>query len=214
MSRVVCLLCCLLLLVSACSVAIVRIRSSTRGSSSRLLLRLLHGSVLLPCGISGKMTIPLDTFTIIAMLSVSMLSLYVALPILLSAPLLVAMKPLTFDTFLAKPLFGYVTRLLSPSYSVVSCRWRWRSFQVGTCCWNITISIIIIINTPIYWAWVEGLAFCSVFCSTHATLGADKPALCSLILRSLHGWVYGDPLTVRLWIKLLQQGPTLVLICS
>src|SRR6187399_2559820 len=60
---------CLLLLVSACSVAIVTIRSSTRGSSSRLLIRLLHGPVLLPCGISGKMTIPLDTFTIIAMLS-------------------------------------------------------------------------------------------------------------------------------------------------
>ena len=61
----------------------------------------------------------------------------------------------------------------------------------------ITISIIII-NTPIYWAWVEGLAFCSVFCSTHAALGVVKPALCSLILRSLLGWVYGDPLTVRL----------------
>ena len=86
-SCVVCLPYYLLLLVSACSVAIVRIRSSTRGSSSRLLLRLLHGSVLLPCGISGKMTIPLDTFTIIAMLSVSMLSLYVALPIIYCQPL-------------------------------------------------------------------------------------------------------------------------------
>src|SRR6187401_446665 len=119
-SCVVCLPYCLLLLVSACSVVIVRIRSSTRGSSSRLLLRLLHGSVLLPCGISGKKTIPLDTFTIIAMLSVSMLSLHVALPIIIVSPLLVAMKPLTFETFLAKPLFGYVTRLLSPPYSVVS----------------------------------------------------------------------------------------------
>ena len=82
-SCVVCLPYCLLLLVSACSVAIVRICSSTRGSSSRLLLRLLHGSILLPCGIPGKMTIPLDTFTIIAMLSVSMLSLHVALPIII-----------------------------------------------------------------------------------------------------------------------------------
>ena len=42
-SSVVCLPCCLLLLVSACSVVFVRIRSATRGSSSRLLLRLLHG---------------------------------------------------------------------------------------------------------------------------------------------------------------------------
>ena len=37
-------------------VAIVRICSSTLGSSS--WLHLLHGLVLLPCGISGKMTIP------------------------------------------------------------------------------------------------------------------------------------------------------------
>ena len=64
----------------------------------------------------------------------------------------------------------------------------WRELVVG----YITISIIII-NIPIHWAWVEGLDFCSVFCSTHATLGADKPALCSLILRSLHdGWM-GTP---------------------
>ena len=175
-------------------------------------VRLLPGIVLLPCGISGKMTITLDTFTIIVFAQLSRCYRYMSrYPSLLSA------SPCCHETsnlwhLPSKPLFGYVTRLLSPSYSVVSCRWRWSSFQEGTCCWNITISIIII-NTPIYWAWVEGLAFCSVFCSTHATLGADKPALCSLILRSLHRWVYGDPLTVRLWIKLLQQGPTLVLIC-
>ena len=159
---------------------------------ARLMLRLLHGTVLLPCGIPGKMIIPLETLTTIAMLSCLDAIVTCRATHLLCQPLLVAMKPLTFDTFLAKPLFGYVTRLLSPSYSVVSCRWRWSLFQEGTCCWSITISIIII-NTPIYWAWVEGLAFCSVFCSTHATLGADKPALCSLILRSLHdGWM-GTP---------------------
>ena len=159
---------------------------------ARLLLRLLHGSVLLPCGFPGKMIIPLDTFTTIAMLSC-----LDAIVICRATHLIVSPSPCCHETsnlwhLPSKPLFGYVTRLLSPSYSVVSCRWRWRSFQVGTCCWNITISIIIS-NTPIYWAWVEGLAFCSVFCSTHATLGADKPALCSLILRSLHdGWM-GTP---------------------
>ena len=52
----VCLLCCVLLLDSSHFVAIVRIRLSTLGSSS--WLRLLHGLVLLPCGISGKITIP------------------------------------------------------------------------------------------------------------------------------------------------------------
>ena len=56
----------MLLLDSSRFVAIVRIRSSTLGSSS--WLHLLHGLVLLPSGISGKMTVTLDLTTIIAML--------------------------------------------------------------------------------------------------------------------------------------------------
>ena len=68
----------MLLLDSSCFVAIVRIRSSTLGSSS--WLHLLHGLVLLPCGISGKMTTTLDLTTIIAMLVVSFYR-YAALPI-------------------------------------------------------------------------------------------------------------------------------------
>ena len=68
----------MLLLVSSCVVAIVRIRSSTLGSSS--WLHLLHGVVLLPSGISGKMTVTLDLTTIIAMLVASFYR-YAALPI-------------------------------------------------------------------------------------------------------------------------------------
>ena len=67
-----------LLLVSSCFVAIVRIRLSTPGSSSPV--RLIHGLVLLPSGISGKMTITLDLTTIIAMLVASFYR-YAALPI-------------------------------------------------------------------------------------------------------------------------------------
>ena len=59
----------MLLLDSSCFVAIMRIRSSTLGSASSV--RLLHGLVLLPCGISGKMTATLDLTTIIAMLVAS-----------------------------------------------------------------------------------------------------------------------------------------------
>ena len=77
-SCMVCLPCCVLLLVSSCFVAIVRIRSSTLGSSS--WLHLLHGLVLLPCGISGKMTATLDLNTIIAMLVASFYH-FAALPI-------------------------------------------------------------------------------------------------------------------------------------
>ena len=68
----------MLLLDSSRIVAIVRIRSSTLGSFS--WLHLLHGLVLLPCGISGKMNATLDLTTIIAMLVASFYR-YAALPI-------------------------------------------------------------------------------------------------------------------------------------
>ena len=81
---VVCFFPVVLLLVSSCFVVILRIRSSTLGSSS--WLHLLHGLVLLPCGISGKMTVTLDLTTIIAMLVASFYR-YVALPITCSLSL-------------------------------------------------------------------------------------------------------------------------------
>ena len=68
----------MLLFDSSCFVAIVRIRSSTLGSASSV--HLLHGLVLLPSGISGKMTVTLDLITIIAMLVASFYR-YAALPI-------------------------------------------------------------------------------------------------------------------------------------
>ena len=104
----------LVLLLSSGNVVIVRIRSTTP-------VRLLHGLVLLPSGISRKMTATLDLTTIIAMLVASFYR-YAALPIFWSSSLPNCHEPLTFDTLPSKPLFGYVTALLSPSYSVVSCR--------------------------------------------------------------------------------------------
>ena len=62
-----------MLLLSSGNVAIVRIRSTTP-------IRLLHGLVLLPSEISGKMTVTLDLITIIAMLVASFYC-YVALAI-------------------------------------------------------------------------------------------------------------------------------------
>ena len=79
----------MLLLDSSRFVAIVRIRSSTLGSSS--WLHLLHGLVLLPCGISGKMTATLDLTTILAIL-VDSLYHYAALPITCSSSLPIAMN--------------------------------------------------------------------------------------------------------------------------
>ena len=145
---VVCLLCCVLLFVSSCFVAIVRIRSSTFDSSS--WLHLLHGLVLLPSGISGKMTATLDLTTIIAMLVASFYR-YAALPIIYSSSLPNCHEPLTFDTLPSKPLFVYVTALLSPSYSVVSCRWSRRFLHDGQgLCWDITISLILLMHLYIW----------------------------------------------------------------
>ena len=101
----------MLLLDSSLFVAIVRIRSSTLGSASSIPL--LHGLVLLPSGISGKMTATLDLTTIIAML-VSSFYRYVVLPIIYSSSHPDCHEPLTFDTLPTKPLFGYLTALLSP----------------------------------------------------------------------------------------------------
>ena len=102
-------------------------------------------------------------------------------PSLLSAPLLVAMKPLSFDTFLANHCLAMLPACSAPLIALlVTGEDEDRSML------ELVVGIsqyILYILTHLYtWQWVEGLAFCSVFCSTHAALGADKRALCSLIL--------------------------------
>ena len=69
--HVVCFFPVLLLLVSSGNIAFVRIRSSTS-------ICLLHGLLLLPCGISGKMTIP--SKSLLSLLASCSFYLYVALP--------------------------------------------------------------------------------------------------------------------------------------
>ena len=110
----------MLLLDSSRFVVIVRIRSSTLGSASSV--RLLHGLVLLPSGISGKMTATLDLTTIIAMLVASFYR-YAALPITcLSSHPKLPCQPLTFDTFPMQTVAWLCYRFAQPSYSVASCR--------------------------------------------------------------------------------------------
>ena len=65
-------------LISSCFIAILGICSTMLGSSTPV--RLLHGLVLLPSGIPGKMTVTLDLTTIIAMLVASFYR-FAALPI-------------------------------------------------------------------------------------------------------------------------------------
>ena len=107
----------------------------------------------------------------------------------------IAMSASNLFTLPSKPLLGYVTALLSPSYSVVSCS------EVEDCSMMDMImlgyhNISYLINASIY--LVEGSALCLVFCSTLAALVSVIAVLCSWILHSLRGWViYGTPLTVR-----------------
>src|SRR3954464_3374952 len=112
---VVCFFPVLLLRVSSDNVAIVRIRSSTS-------VCLLHGLVLLPCGISGKMTIPSKSLLslLARLLALSLCLCCDTYHLLILPPILLNQASNTPCP--SKPLSGYVTALLNPSYSVVSCR--------------------------------------------------------------------------------------------
>ena len=131
---VVCLPCCVLLLVSSCFVAIVRIRSSTLGSASSV--RLLHGVILLPCGISGKMTATLDLTTIIAMLVASFYR-YAALPItcLSSHPILPWTSNLWHLSY-ANRCLAMLPLCSAPLIALLVAGEDWSLFLVGTwrCC--------------------------------------------------------------------------------
>ncbi|XBI37025.1 hypothetical protein VPH35_122445 [Triticum aestivum] len=94
---------------------LVRIRLTTS-------VCLRHGLVLLPSGISGKMTIPSKSLLSL-LASCSLYSYaYAAIPTLcyIMPPILSCQA--SNPPCPSKPLFGYVTALLTPSYSVVSCR--------------------------------------------------------------------------------------------
>ena len=75
---------------------------------------------------------PLPSISLLSLLaSCFVLSLCCATYHLFLKPPNLPCQPLTFFTLPSKPLFGYVTALLSPSYSVVSCRWSWRLLHGG-----------------------------------------------------------------------------------
>ena len=112
---VVCSFTVLLLRVGSDYVAFVRTRSS-------MPVCLLHGLVLLPCGISGKMTIP--SKSLLSLLASCLLFCYDYAAIPTTCFIMPHILPCQTSNppCPSKPLFGYVTALLSPSYSVVSCR--------------------------------------------------------------------------------------------
>ena len=128
----VCLLCCvllfrwLLLRVGSDNVAFVRIHSSTS-------VCLLHGLVLLPCGISGKMTIPSKSLlSLLASCSLFCYA-YAAIPTTcLSCLLYFWTKPLT-HLVLANRCLAMLPLCSAPLIALLVAGEDWRSFLVGTC---------------------------------------------------------------------------------
>ena len=90
---------------------------------------------------ASKITIPLKS--LLSLLASCSLYCYVALPTTcyIMPPILPCQA--SNPPFLANHCLAMLPLLLSLSYSVASCRWRWSLFHVGTwICWDITISLI------------------------------------------------------------------------
>ena len=120
----------------------MRIRSTTS-------VRLLHGLVLLPSGISSKMTATLDLTTIIDMLVASFYR-YAALPIFYSSSLpKLPCQALTFSPFLANRYLAMLPLCSAPLIALlVAGKLEISPWWTGLC-WDITISLILI-NASIY----------------------------------------------------------------
>ena len=156
------------------------------------------------------MTATLDLTTIIAMLVASFYR-YAALPICCSSSRPNCNEPLTFDTLPSKPLLGYVTALLSPLIALLVAG------EVEDCSMMDRIllgyhNISYLINASIYMVkggrlgLIPGVLFHSCRPSFRHT-GVMFPDF-AFLTRLGDLW---DPLDSSLLIKLLQQGPTLVL---
>ena len=109
---VVCFFPVLLLWVGSGNVVIVRTRSTTS-------VCLLHGLVLLPCGISCKMTIP--SKSLLSLLASCSLFCYAYATTCYIMPHVLPCQA-SNPPFLANRCLAMLPLLLSPSYSVANCR--------------------------------------------------------------------------------------------
>ena len=133
---------CLLLRVGSGYVTFLRTRSS-------MSVCLLHGLILLPCGISGKMTIP--SKSLLSLLSSCSLYCYVALPTTcLSCLPYCHVKPLT-HLVLANRWLAMLPLCSAPLIALLVAGEDWRPFLVGTLftCWDIII-LSCYLNASIY----------------------------------------------------------------
>ena len=148
-TMIVCFFLVLLLRVGSVNVAFVRTRSSTSAC-------LLHGLVLLPCGISGKMTIPSKSLlSLLARCSLFCYA-YAAIPTTCLSWLPYCWtKPLT-HVVLANRCLAMLPLCSAPLIALLVAGEDWSLFLVGTwsCCsmldyvycWDITISLILLMH--------------------------------------------------------------------
>ena len=133
---VVCFFPVLLLRVGSDNVVFVRIHSTTS-------VCLLHGLVLLPCGISGKMTIPSKSLlSLLASCSLFCYA-YAAIPTTCLSCHPFCHEPLT-HLVLANRCLAMLPLCSAPLISFLGAGEDWSLFLVGTWifCWDITIYLI------------------------------------------------------------------------
>ena len=140
---VVCFFPVLLLRVGSDNVAFVRTRSTTS-------VCLLHGLVLLPCGISGKMTIPSKSLlSLLASCSLFCYA-YAAIPTtFLSCLPYCWTKPLT-HLVLANRCLAMLPLCSAPLIALLVAGEDWSLFLVGTCLLLGYHNISYLINASIY----------------------------------------------------------------
>ena len=204
----------LLLRVGSDNVEVVRIHLSTS-------VCLLHGLVLLPCGISGKMIIPSKSLlSLLARCSLFRYA-YATMPTTcLSCLPYCWTKPLT-HLVLANRCLAMLPLCSTPLIALLVVGEDWSLFLVGTCrCCSLLEHVYLLrfhnisylINASIYLlkggrlGLMPGVLFHSCRPSFRHT-GVMFPDF-AFLTRLGDLW---DPLDSSLWIKLLQQGPTLVL---
>ena len=138
---VVCFFPVLLLRVGSDNVAFVRIRSTTSGC-------LLHGLVLLPCGISGKMTIP--SKSLLSLLASCSLYCYAysAIPTTCYIMPHVLLSQASNLPFLENHYLAMLSLFSAPLIALLVAGEDWSLFLAGTWifCWDITISFIYLMH--------------------------------------------------------------------
>ena len=132
----VCLLCCLLL-----SGVLLRVGSDNVELWGFVRLRpfvFFMDSFFFLAGFQARWPYPRNHFYLCLLVSRSF-----AMPMLRCLPFACQPPKLPCQTSKppcpSKPLIGYVTALLSPSYSVVSCRWRLKFVP----CWNMEMLFLV-----------------------------------------------------------------------